>query len=209
MQRFGYPQPDYTPDGVLAEIAQAVPFMRGVSWEGLGSHGKQWPILEDGFGTPVLHVDHFTRGLGRFHFHPWRESAEITTHAERFPFILTTGRLLEQYNCGTMTRRSGNNLMVSEDLLSIHPEDARRKHVRSGDRVVVRSARGEVVLTARVTDEVKPGVLHTTFHFPEALVNHLLGEGHDAETQCPEYKVTAVDVERAEVKGFLVPQCKD
>ncbi|MEX1113837.1 MAG: formate dehydrogenase subunit alpha [Akkermansiaceae bacterium] len=197
MRRFGYPQDDCTPEGLLTEIARAVPFFQGATWDGLGDHGKQWPILADGTDSPILHVDRFTRGLGKFHFFPWQESVEITSHSGDFPFVLTTGRLLEQYNCGTMTRRSGNNRIVGEDQLSIHPHDAEIKHIHTGDRVRVKSARSEVVLTARVTDEVKPGVLYTTFHFPETLVNGLLGQGHDVETKCPEYKVVAVDVASA------------
>jgi formate dehydrogenase major subunit len=198
MRRFGYPQDDYSPDGVLAEIARAVPFFRGATWENLGDHGKQWPILDGGVDTPILHTDRFTRGLGKFHFFPWQESIELTSHRKEFPFVLTTGRLLEQYNCGTMTRRSGNSRIVDEDVLSMHPADAKRKCIHSGDRVRLRSARGEVVLPARVTDEVKPGVLYATFHFPEAMVNKVFGGGHDEETKCPEYKVCAVDVERAD-----------
>ena len=195
MRRFGYPQDDGTPEDLLAEIARAVPFFQGATWDGLGDHGKQWPIHADGSDSPILHVDRFTRGRGKFHFFPWQESVEVTTHGGDFPFVLTTGRLLEQYNCGTMTRRSGNTRIVGEDQLAIHPHDAELKQIRSGDRVRVKSARAEVALTARVTDEVNPGVLYTTFHFPETLVNGLLGQGHDAETRCPEYKVVAVDVE--------------
>lgn len=196
MQRFGYPQDDYTPDGVLAEIARIVPFFEGATWEGLGDYGKQWPIGPDGEGTPMLHVETFKRGLGKFHFFPWVESAELTEHGGEFPFVLTTGRLLEQYNCGTMTRRAGDEHMVDEDLLSIHPDDALAHGIATGDLVRVSSARGGVVLSANVTDEVKPGVLFTTFHFPEAMVNRITGQGHDAETMCPEYKVVAVAVEK-------------
>ena len=198
MRRFGYPQEDYSPDGVLAEIARAVPFLNGVTWENLGDHGRQWPIPNDGADTRILHVDRFKRGLGKFHFFPWQESSEVAAHGAEFPFILTTGRLLEQYNSGTMTRRSGNNRIVGEDRLAIHPDDARRKCIEDGGRVRVRSAHGEVVLSARITSEVKPGVLYTTFHFPEPLVNEVTGGGHDEETLCPEYKVVAVDVERAD-----------
>ena len=156
MRRFGYPQADYTPAGILAEIARAVPFFRGADWESLGDHGKQWPILDGGSDTPILHIDRFARGLGKFHFFPWQESAELASHGGDFPFILTTGRLLEQYNSGTMTRRSGNSRIAGADLLAMHPDDAHRKCIAEGDRVRVRSARGEVVLTARITDEVKP-----------------------------------------------------
>jgi formate dehydrogenase major subunit len=196
MQRFGYPQEDYTPDGILAEVARIVPFFRGATWEGLGDNGKRWPIAADGTDTPIMHVGKFQRGLGMFHFFPWEESTELVTHRGEFPFILTTGRILEHYNCGTMTRRTSNGQIVQEDVLSINPADARAKNIRSGDKVRLFSARGEVELHAYVTDEVKPGVLYTTFHFPEAMVNNVTGEGCDPETMCPEYKVVAADVER-------------
>jgi formate dehydrogenase major subunit len=196
MNRMGYAQPDFTPDGVLAEIARIVPFFAGATWDGLGDQGKQWPIRPDGQDTPLLHVDRFQRGLGKFHFFPWRESRELEENRERFPFILTTGRLLEHYNCGTMTRRTGNREIVSKDVLAIHPDDAARKGIRTGDRVRLFSARGQVVLEAEVSAEVKPGVLYTTFHFPEHLVNYVTSDEHCPETLCPEYKVTAADVEK-------------
>jgi formate dehydrogenase major subunit len=196
MQRFGYPQEDYTPDGVLAEIAQIVPFFKGATWENLGENGKQWPIKEDGTDTQIMHVDHFSRGLGKFHFFPWHESSELVANRGEFPFILTTGRILEHYNCGTMTRRTGNEDIVSEDLLTIHPEDAKKKNIQHGDKVRLFSARGEVMLHASVSEDVKPGILYTTFHFPEAMVNNVTGAGCDADTLCPEYKVIAADVER-------------
>lgn len=196
MQRFGYPQADYTPDGVLAEIARIVPFFKGATWENLGDNGKQWPILEGGRDTQILHTESFKRGLGKFHFFPWEESNELVENRAEFPFILTTGRLLEHYNCGTMTRRTGNSLIVTRDELAINPKDARAKGIRPGDMVRLFSPRGEVELAARVTEEVKPGILYTTFHFPEAMVNNVTGAGHDADTLCPEYKVVAADVER-------------
>ncbi|MEI8107090.1 MAG: formate dehydrogenase subunit alpha [Verrucomicrobiota bacterium] len=196
MQRFGYAQADYTPEGILAEIAEIVPFFRGATWEGLGENGQQWPIAADGTDTQIMHREKFQRGLGKFHFFPWAESGELVANRNAYPFILTTGRLLEHYNCGTMTRRTGNAEIVTEDVLSLNPVDARRKKISTGDAVRVFSARGEVHLRARVTDEVKPGILYTTFHFPEAMVNNVTGQGCDADTMCPEYKVVAADVER-------------
>ena len=195
LQRFGFPQPDYTPDGVLAEIAQIVPFFKGATWENLGINGKQWPVKEGGVDTQIMHQEQFTRGKGHFHFFPWVESTELKTNGQEFPFILTTGRILEHYNCGTMTRRTGNSDIVTQDLLSINPEDAKRKGIRTGDITRLSSARGEVELEARVTDEVKPGILYTTFHFPDAMVNNVTGQGCDGDTMCPEYKVIAADVE--------------
>jgi len=199
MQRFGYPQADYSAEGILAEIAGAVPSYAGATWDGLGDYGKQWPIRSDGEGTPILHVESFKRGLGKFHFFPWVESDEIARYQEKYPFILTTGRNLVQYNSGTMTRREGNIRIVNEDTLEIHPQDARAEGVTTGDRVRICSARGEIVLTARVTDEVNPGILFTTFHFPESMVNHLIGQGADEETKCPEFKVVAVRIAKTEI----------
>ncbi len=196
MQRMGYPQPDYTPDGMLKEIAQIVPFFKGATWENLGEQGLQWPIKEGGIDTQIMHLDQFARGKGHFHFFGWEESTELKTNGKEFPFILTTGRLLEHYNCGTMTRRTGNGEIVTKDVLTINPVDARAKKISTGDIVKLFSARGEVELEANVTEEVKPGILYTTFHFPENMVNNVTGQGCDADTMCPEYKVVAADVVR-------------
>ena len=196
MQRMGYPQPVYTPDGMLAEIAQIVPFFKGATWENLGEQGLQWPIKEGGVDTQIMHQAQFSRGKGHFHFFGWEESSELKANGKEFPFILTTGRLLEHYNCGTMTRRTGNSDIVTKDLLAINPADAKVKSISTGDTVKLFSARGEVELEARVTEEVKPGILYTTFHFPEAMVNNVTGQGCDSDTLCPEYKVVAADVVR-------------
>ena len=200
MQRFGYPQDDYTPDGVLDEIAHIVPFFKGATWEGLGENGKQWPIRADGTDTKIMHTEKFSRGLGKFHFFPWIESKELTTNRSEFPFILTTGRILEHYNCGTMTRRTGNDIIVSEDFLTIHPDDAAKREIKTGDKVRLFSARGEVHLTAQVNDDVKPGILYTTFHFPDAMVNNVTSDVCDGDTMCPEFKVVAADIEKVGVE---------
>jgi len=196
MNRMGLKQPDYTPDGVLAEIARVVPFFKGATWAGLGDNGKQWPIAEGNVGTEILHTDKFKRGLGKLHFFPFQESAEIVKHHAQFPLILTTGRLLEHYNCGTMTRRTGNARIVTQDELAINPADARQKGIITGDTVRLFSARGEIHLVAKISDEVKPGILYTTFHFPEVLVNIITSSECDEDTMCPEYKVVAVDIEK-------------
>lgn len=197
MNRMGYPQPDYTPEGMLEEISQIVPFFAGAKWEELGINGKQWPIKPDGEDTPLLHIDSFRRGLGKFHFFEWRESNEILNHyGEDYPFILTTGRLLEHYNCGTMTRRTGNAEIVAKDELAINPADAEPKGIETGDWVKISSSRGEVTLQAKVSTETKPGIVYTTFHFPEHMVNNVTSDEHCDETLCPEYKVCAVDVQK-------------
>ncbi|MCB1064259.1 MAG: molybdopterin-dependent oxidoreductase, partial [Verrucomicrobiae bacterium] len=207
MNRMGYAQPDYTPEGMLAEIAQVVPFFKGATWEGLGDQGKQWPIKEGNVGTPIMHVDGFKRGLGKFHFFEFKESSELLEHGAEYPFILTTGRLLEHYNCGTMTRRTGNGRIVTKDVLAIHPDDASKKGIETGDHVRIFSARGEVTLEAHVSTEVKPGILYTTFHFPEHLVNNVTSDVHCDDTLCPEYKVSAVDIEKVlDEPGRQVPE---
>ena len=218
MNRMGIPQPDYTPDGVLAEIARVVPFFKGAVWEKLGDNGKQWPIQEGCVGTEILHTDTFKRGLGKFPGVVARSSLDPRlisvsppgwVRDGEFPFILTTGRVLEHYNCGTMTRRTGNARIVTEDVLAIHPADAAKKQITTGDLVRIFSARGEVRIHAKVSDEVKPGILYTTFHFPEHLVNVVTSSECDEDTMCPEYKVVAVDVERVSAaveKKSAVPE---
>ncbi|HTL52528.1 MAG TPA: formate dehydrogenase subunit alpha [Planctomycetota bacterium] len=199
MNRMGYPQPTYDAAKLLEEIAAVVPFFRGVRWESLGENGKQWPVAADGADTQILHLESFKGGRGRLIFHPWTESPELVEHRREFPFILTTGRILAHYNAGTMTRRTPNRDLVPADLLAIHPDDAARKGVQDGDRVRLFSDRGEVHLQAVVSREVKPGILYTTFHFPEHLVNRITSDAVDAESRCPEYKVTAVDLEKVAV----------
>ncbi len=197
MNRMGYAQADYTPEGMLDEISKVVPFFAGATWENLGEQGTQWPIKPGGEGTAMLHTEDFKRGLGKFHFFPFEESNEIVKYlGEEYPFILTTGRLLEHYNCGTMTRRTRNSLLVTKDVLAVNPKDAAEKGIESGDHVRLYSSRGEVELEVEVSTEVKPGILFTTFHFPEHLVNNVTSDEHCADTLCPEYKVSAVNFEK-------------
>ncbi len=196
MNRMGYAQADYTPDGVLEEIAQIVPFFHGAKWEELGDNGRQWPILEDGSDTQILHQESFKRGKGKFHFFDFEESEELLAHRGAFPFILTTGRNLVHYNCGTMTRRTPNGQIVGEDVLLIHPHDARVRQIDDRDFVQVVSDRGKVRFRAQLSTDVKPGTLYTTFHFPELLVNRITSDVTDEESLCPEYKVTAVNIEK-------------
>jgi len=171
MNRMGYAQDDYTPDGMLREISQIVPFFAGVTWDNLGKNGKQWPVNPDGTDTRILHSDTFKRGKGAFIFHDFKESNEVTTHGKDYPYILTTNRDLEHYNSGVMTRRTGNVILHTEDVIWIHPDDAASHFINDGDMVCVESPRGKIDIKAFVTDGVKPGVLSTTFHFPEIMVN--------------------------------------
>lgn len=200
MNKMGYPQPDYTPEGMLEEISQIVPFFAGISWEKLGKNGLQWPVSKDGTDTQILHTEEFKRGKGFFEFNAWRETEELLSHAKEYPYILTTNRELEHYNCGAMTRRTANEKILSDDYLMINPEDAANNSIEEGDYVCIESPRGKVDVKARITDEVKRGVLSTTFHFPEIMVNNLTGDVHDSEAMCPEYKVVAVRIRKSKGK---------
>jgi formate dehydrogenase major subunit len=195
MNRLGYPQPDYNAADMLHEIADVVPFFAGIRWENLGAQGSQWPVEKDGADTKMLHAASFKRGRGRFHYFPWHKSQELEENEDRFPFVLTTGRVLTHYNCGTMSRRTPNVDLVTEDLLLVHPNDAQHKGISDGGQARLISPRGEVVLTVALSDQVDPGVLYTTFHFPESMVNRVTSDIEDEESKCPEYKVTAVDIE--------------
>jgi formate dehydrogenase major subunit len=200
MNRMGYAQPDYTPDGMLEEISQIVPFFAGIRWDRLGENGLQWPVAPNGTDTQILHQQEFTRGLGYFEFHPWKETLEITEHGKEYPYILTTNRELEHYNCGAMTRRTANEKILKSDYLMIHPEDAAANLIQEGEFVCLESPRGKVDVKARITDEVKPGILSTTFHFPDIMVNNITSDIHDTEAMCPEYKVVAVKIRKSKGK---------
>ncbi|MCB0570626.1 MAG: formate dehydrogenase subunit alpha [Phaeodactylibacter sp.] len=194
MNRMGYPQLTYNPATLLEEISQVVPFFRGVHWERLGRNGLQWPVAEDGTDTQILHTETFKLGKGRLFHIGFEESRELEKYAEDYPLILTTNRGLEHYNSGSMTRRTQDADIIGEDLLLISPEDAGARGIRDGEKVVLQSARGQAALRAKVTDMVQPGVLSTTFHFPEILVNQITSDVLDSEADCPEYKVVAVEV---------------
>jgi formate dehydrogenase major subunit len=200
MNRMGYDQPDYTPEGMLEEISQIVPFFSGITWENLGINGKQWPVAKDGTDTKILHTEEFKIGKGVFAYFDFEESQEILNHGKDYPYILTTNRELEHYNCGAMTRRTANHQILSDDYLMINPKDASDNGINEGDFVCVESPRGKVDVKARITDEVKAGVLSTTFHFPDIMVNNITSDVHDSEAMCPEYKVVAVRIRKSKGK---------
>lgn len=200
MNVMGYSQTNYDPDLLLQEISQIVPFFAGVTWENLGHNGKQWPVKEDGTDTKILHTETFKHGKGKFHFFDWEESGELQKHSKEYPYIITTNRELEHYNCGTMTRRTRNVHILTEDVILINPVDAARHFINEGDMVCVESPRGRVDIKARITDQVKPGVLSSTFHFPEVMLNNITSDEHDSEAMCPEYKVVAVNIRKSKGK---------
>lgn len=197
MNRMGYEQPEYHPATMLEEISQIVPFFKGAKWEELGINGKQWPIKEDGTDTQILHTKEFKIGKGRFNFKPFVETQEITAHQKDYPYIITTNRNLEHYNCGAMTRRTGNVEISTEDLLLINPKDVEEKFIKEGDLVCVESPRGKVDIKARITDEVKPGILSSTFHFPDIMLNNITSDIACSEALCPEYKVVSVNIRKS------------
>lgn len=200
MQHMGYPQAHYSAESVLQEIAQIVPFFAGVKWDELGDNGKQWPVLPDGSDTEILHIDTFKRGKGKFEKATWKESKELEENKNDFPYILTTNRELEHYNCGTMTRRTNNAMIISEDVLLINPHDASNHHIVEGDMVCISSARGKIDVKARITEDVKPGILSSTFHFPEIKMNDITSSVSDSDAMCPEYKVVAVNIRKSKGK---------
>ncbi len=200
MNQLGYSQSAdnngiYSAEFMLKEIADVVPFFAGVTWQNLGNNGLQWPVLKDGSDTQILHTETFRRGLGKFHYFDWQQSKEIENNQHQYPYVLTTSRVLEHYNCGTMTRRTGNKDIVDADILLIHPKDAAVKNIKTNNIVKLFSDRGHVHLKAEVSEKVNPGVLFTTFHFPEFMVNNITSDECDSETLCPEYKVVSVDFE--------------
>ena len=179
---------------IMDEIARLTPTFKGVSFEKLDKDGSvQWPCNDaTPDGTPIMHTDGFVRGKGLFIKTEFQPTEEKTNR--KFPLILTTGRLLSQYNVGAQTRRTENNKWLEEDKLEIHPSDAEMRGVRDGDWVGIRSRKGETTLRAEISTRMKPGVVYTTFHYPESGTNVITTELSDWATDCPEYKVTAVEV---------------
>jgi formate dehydrogenase major subunit len=192
----GYPMHYDHPSQIMDEIARLTPTFRGVTFDKIDRLGSiQWPCNDRApEGTPVMHVEEFVRGKGRFVITEYVPTDERTTR--EFPLILTTGRILSQYNVGAQTRRTANVVWHHEDRLEIHPHDAEQRGVKEGDWVGIRSRAGETVLRATITERMQPGVVYTTFHHPFSGANVITTENSDWATNCPEYKVTAVQVTR-------------
>jgi formate dehydrogenase major subunit len=190
----GYPMNYDHPSQIMDEIARLTPTFTNVNYEKLDRMGSiQWPCNDAApEGTPTMHVHQFVRGKGKFLTTEYVPTSERST--SRFPLILTTGRILSQYNVGAQTRRTQNTVWHAEDILDIHPHDAEVRGISDGDWVGLTSRAGETVLRARVTEKIAPGVVYTTFHFPETNANVVTTENSDWATNCPEYKVTAVEV---------------
>ncbi len=182
---------------IMEEIARMTPTFKLVSFDRLDNEGSmQWPVTEEApNGTPLMHIGGFVRGKGNFvvtEFVPTEERVN-----GKFPLILTTGRILSQYNVGAQTRRTANTVWHDEDILEIHAHDASERGIKDGDLVLIKSRKGETTLHAKVSDRMQPGVVYTTFHTPSSGANVVTTEFSDWATNCPEYKVTAVQVAHA------------
>ncbi|MER5481610.1 formate dehydrogenase subunit alpha [Streptomyces sp. NPDC002812] len=190
----GYPMSYEHPARIMDEIAVVTPTFTGVSFEVLDKLGSvQWPCNESApEGTRVMHVDEFVRGKGKFAVTAYVPTNERSTR--RFPLVLTTGRILSQYNVGAQTRRTGNVAWHPEDVLELHPHDAETRGIRDGDLVTLASRVGRTTLHAEISDRMPAGVVYTTFHHPVTGANVVTTENSDWATNCPEYKVTAVQV---------------
>lgn len=190
----GYPMHYEHPSQIMDEIAALTPTFTGVSYERLERLGSiQWPCnAQAPEGTPVMHVDAFVRGKGRFVVTEYVPTPERTSR--KFPLILTTGRILSQYNVGAQTRRTQNGAWHDADRLELHPHDAENRGIRDGDWVSIRSRAGETALRAKITERMQPGIVYTTFHHPDSGANVVTTDNSDWATNCPEYKVTAVEV---------------
>ena len=186
---------NYThPSQIMDEIASLTPTFTGVSYKRLDELGSiQWPCnAQAPNGTPTMHIDEFVRGKGRFVITKFIATPEKVTR--KFPLLLTTGRILSQYNVGAQTRRTENSRWHDEDRLEIHPHDAEDRGIKADDWVGIESRAGQTVLRAKITERMQPGVVYTTFHFPESGANVITTDSSDWATNCPEYKVTAVQV---------------
>ncbi len=192
----GYPMEYKHASEIMDEIAELTPTFEGVSFKKLDELGSiQWPCNDEApEGTPTMHIDEFVRGKGKFFVTQYVATTEKVT--PKFPLILTTGRILSQYNVGAQTRRTKNVAWHSEDIVEIHPHDAEERGIKEGDWVGIKSRAGETVLRVKITERVQPGVIYTTFHHPESGANVITTENSDWATNCPEFKVTAVQVTR-------------
>jgi formate dehydrogenase major subunit len=196
-EALGYPMHYNHPSEIMDEIARLTPTFAGVSFQKIDELGSvQWPCNDKApEGTPVMHIGAFVRGKGRFMITEFVPTDERTTG--KFPLILTTGRILSQYNVGAQTRRTDNNVWHDMDVLEIHPSDAENRGIKEGDLVSLASRAGDITLPARISERMQPGVVYTTFHHAMTGANVVTTEFSDWATNCPEYKVTAVQVQLA------------
>lgn len=192
----GYPMEYAHPSEIMDEIATLTPSFAGVSYQKLDERGSlQWPCnAEHPIGTPTMHEVDFPIGRGHFAITEYVATEERSNR--RFPLLLTTGRILSQYNVGAQTRRTDNQVWHDEDVLEVHPSDAEVRGIKDGDWLGITSRAGQTVLRARLSERMQPGVVYTTFHHPGSGANVITTDSSDWATNCPEYKVTAVQVEK-------------
>ncbi|MEQ1767589.1 MAG: molybdopterin-dependent oxidoreductase, partial [Methylotenera sp.] len=192
----GYDMNYHHASEIMDEIAALTPTFKGVSFKKLDELGSiQWPCNDEApLGTPTMHIDEFVRGKGKFFITQYVPTTEKVN--AKYPLILTTGRILSQYNVGAQTRRTKNVAWHAEDIVEIHPQDADDRGIRDGDWIGIKSRAGETVLRAKISERVQVGVIYTTFHHPESGANVITTENSDWATNCPEFKVTAVQVTR-------------
>ncbi|MBF0264108.1 MAG: formate dehydrogenase subunit alpha [Gammaproteobacteria bacterium] len=192
----GYPMQYSHASDIMDEIAALTPTFKGVNFRKLNELGSiQWPCNDEApTGTPTMHINKFVRGKGKFFITQYVPTKEKVN--AKYPLILTTGRILSQYNVGAQSRRTYNKVWHDEDRIEIHPHDAEERAIQDGDKVEISSRSGKTVLRATITERVQPGVVYTTFHHPESGANVITTENSDWATNCPEYKVTAVQVNK-------------
>ena len=205
----GYPMKYKHASEIMDEVARLTPTFKGVSFKKLDELGSiQWPCNDESpEGTPTMHIDEFVRGKGKFFVTEYVPTSEKVN--SKFPLIMTTGRILSQYNVGAQTRRTSNVKWHDEDLVEIHPHDAEERGIIENDWVGITSRSGETVLRAKITEKVQPGVVYTTFHHPESGANVITTDNTDWATNCPEFKVTAVQLTKVSELSTWQNQYKD
>lgn len=190
--RMGHPFDFRSTEEIMDEIASLTPIYGGIHHDRLDGSGLQWPCVDrDDPGTPILHSEKFSRGRGRFHAIEYKPPAESVS--KDFPLILTTGRVLEHWHTGSMSRRSGVlNELIPHGVVDIHPDDARNLGIEDGDMVSLASERGKIETHAHITEKTAPGVAFMAFHWSESPANLLTNPALDPVAKIPEYKVSAV-----------------
>jgi formate dehydrogenase major subunit len=202
-ERLGHPLPYAGPADVMAEVARLTPHFAGVTYERLGRRGLQWPVAPDGTDTPICFTERFERPGGRAHLAALPYRGPGAEPSETYPVVLITGRRLEHYNVGTMTRRTPNLVLRAHESIELNPTDAQSLGIEDGDLVDVRSSNGSTQIIASLSTRIEPGQAFTSFHYPEVRTNLLLGESADIDTGCPEYKVVPVSISRSAKGGEL------
>jgi formate dehydrogenase alpha subunit len=193
------------PSEVLEEMGSLVPEYAGVKYPRIEDAGLQTPVPDDQHpGTPFLFTDSFPRGRGKFHPLEYTPSTEMPD--EEYPFILTTGRVLEHWHGGSLTRNSWMDDLYPEALMELNPEDAGHYGLKDGDPVRVSSRRGSIVLRLKVTPKPIPGVVFIPFHFKEAAANLLTIDAVDPQAKIPEYKACAVRISPARTEELENPE---